>query len=97
MSPDGKYLAVGGSSGLQIFRFNRANPITKFIGVLTSSPIVQVFWDNSGHVYALSQTYVSSPSTGKLFVYTVTSKGVTQAPGSPHNITNAQNLIVLPK
>ena len=97
MSPDGKYLAVGGSSGLQIFHFNGANPITKFTGVLTSSPIFQVFWDNSGHVYALSQTYPSSPSTGKLFVYTVTSKGVTQAPGSPHTITNAQNVIVLPK
>jgi hypothetical protein len=30
MSPDGKYLAVGGSSGLEIFHFNGANPITKF-------------------------------------------------------------------
>jgi hypothetical protein len=97
MSPDGKYLAVGGSSGLQIFHFNGANPMTKLTGVLTSSPIVQVFWDNSGHVYALSQSYPSGPSTGKLFVYTVTSKGTTQAPGSPHIITNAQNLIVLPK
>lgn len=97
MSPDGKYLAVGGSSGLQIFHFNGANPITKFTGLLTSSPISQIFWDNSGHVYALNQTYTSSPSKGKLFVYTVTSKGVTQAPGSPHAITNAQELIVLPK
>jgi hypothetical protein len=97
MSPDGKYLAVGGSSGLQIFHFNGANPITKFTGVLTSSPIVQVLWDNSGHLYALSQSYPSGPSTGKLFVYTVTSKGATQAPGSPHIITNALNLIVLPK
>jgi hypothetical protein len=97
MSPDGKYLAVGGSSGLQIFHFNGANPITRFTGVLTSSPIIQLFWDNSGHVYALSQTYPSTPSTGKLFVYTVTSKGVTQAPGSPHIIANVQNLIVLPK
>jgi hypothetical protein len=97
MSPDGKYLAVGGSSGLQIFHFNGANPITKFTGVLTSSPIVQVLWDNSGHVYALSQSYVSSPSTGKLFIYTVTSKGVTLAPGSPHAIANAQDFIVQPK
>jgi len=95
MSPDGKYLAVGGSAGLEIFHFNGANPITKFTGVLTSSPIVQVFWDNSGHVYALSQTYAGSPS--RLFIYTVSSKGVTEAPGSPHGISNAQNLIVLPK
>ncbi len=97
MSPDGKYLAVGGSAGLQIFHFNGANPITKFTGVLTSRPIVQVFWDNSGHLYALSQAYPTTTTTGKLFVYTVTSKGATQAPGSPHIIVNAQNLIVLPK
>ncbi len=91
MSPDGKYLAVGGSTGFQIFHFNGANPITKFTGLLNTSPITQIFWDNSGHVYALSQ------SAAKLYVYTVTSKGVTQAPGSPHKITNAQSLIVLPK
>jgi hypothetical protein len=96
MSPDGKYLAVGGSSGLEIFHFNGANPITKFSGLLTNSRIGQIFWDNSGHVYALSVT-ATRPSKGKLFVYTVTSKGVTQAPGSPHTITNAQNVIVLPK
>ena len=96
MSPDGKYLAVGGTSGLEIFHFNGANPITKFSGLLTNSPISQIFWDNSGHVYALSQIY-NTPSKSKLFVYTVTSQGVNQAPGSPHTITNAQNVIVLPK
>jgi hypothetical protein len=95
MSPNGKYLAVGGTSGLEIFHFNGGNPITKFSGLLTNSPISQIFWDNSGHVYALSTS--STTGKGKLFVYTVTSKGVTQAPGSPHTITNAQNVIVLPK
>jgi hypothetical protein len=95
-SPDGKYLAVGGT-GLQIFHFNGANPLTKFTGRIGSEPIAQIFWDNSGHVYALSTTYTSNPSTGKLFVYTVSAKGVTQAPGSPYTITNGQNLIVLPK
>ena len=91
MSPNGKYLAVGGSNGLQIFHFNGANPITKFTGLLTSSLINQIFWDNANHVYAISQP------GNKLFVYTVTSKGVTQAPGSPHTIERPQNLIVLPK
>ena len=91
MSPSGKYLAVGGGSGFQIFHFNGANPITKFTGLLTSSPINQIFWDNANHVYAISQ------KAGKLFVYTVTSTGVTQAPGSPHAIKSPQNLIVLPK
>jgi Rieske Fe-S protein len=91
MSPSGKFLAVGGTLGLQIFHFNGANPITKFTARLTSSPIDQIFWDNANHVYAISY------QAGKLFVWTVTSTGVTRAPGSPHTITNPQNLIVLPK
>ena len=91
MSPNGKFLAVGGSAGFQIFHFNGANPITKFTGRLTSSPIDQIFWDNANHVYAISR------GAGKLFVWTVTSGGVTRAPGSPHSIANVQNLIVLPK
>ena len=91
MSPDGKYLAVGGSGGLQIFHFNGANPITKFTGLLTTSGIDQLFWDNANHLYALSR------NAAKLYVFTVTSTGVTQAPGSPHGITNPANLVVLPK
>ena len=91
MSPDGKFLAVGGSSGLQIFHFNGAKPITRYTGLLTANEIDQVFWDNAGHLYALS------PRAGKLYVFTVTSTSVTQAPGSPHTITNPQNIIVLPK
>jgi len=91
MSPNGKFLAVGGSAGFQIYHFNGANPITKFTARLTSSPINQIFWDNANHVYAISY------QAGKLFVWTVTSAGVTRAPGSPHSIANLQNLIVLPK
>jgi len=91
MSPSGKYLAVGGSTGFQVFHFNGANPITKFTARLTTSPIDQIFWDNANHVYAISY------QAGKLFVWTVTSTGVTRAPGSPHTITNPQNLIVRPK
>jgi hypothetical protein len=91
MSPSGKYLAVGGTSGFQIFHFNGANPITKFTGLLTGNTIDQIFWDNVNHVYAISW------SKNKLFVWTVTSTGVTRAPGSPHLIPNVQNLIVLPK
>lgn len=91
MSPNGKYLAVGGSSGMQVFHFNGANPITKFTGLLTTNPIDQMFWDNANHLYAISR------SKGKLWVWTVTSTGVTRAPGSPHSITTPDNLIVLPK
>jgi len=91
MSPDGKYLAVGGSKGLQLFHFNGANPLTKFTGLITSDSIDQMFWDNANHLYAISR------KAGKLFVYTVTSTGVTRAPGSPHAIAGAQNIVVLPK
>jgi len=91
MSPSGKFLAVGGTAGFQIFHFNGANPITKFTGLLTGNPINQIFWDNANHVYAISW------SKNKLFVWTVTSTGVTRAPGSPHAITSPQSLIVLPK
>ena len=91
MAPSGKYLAVGGTSGLQLFHFNGANPITKFTGLITTDPINQLFWDNSNHLYALSQ------NSGKLFVFTVTSSGAKEAPGSPYSITSPINLIVLPQ
>jgi hypothetical protein len=91
MSPSGKYLAVGGSLGLQLFHFNGANPITKLTGDLTASPVDQLFWDNANHVFAISR------SGGKLYVFTVTSTGAKQAPGSPHKIAGPQYAIVLPK
>src|SRR5437762_14165240 len=91
MSPNGRFLAVGGTSGLQIFHFNGANPITKYTGLLVSKEVDQVFWDNAHHLYAISR------AAGKLYVFTVTSTGVTQAPGSPHAIALPEYLIVLPK
>jgi 6-phosphogluconolactonase (cycloisomerase 2 family) len=91
MSPSGKYLAVAGTSGMQIFHFNGANPITKYTGLLVTKQVDQMFWDNQNHLYALSR------SAGKLYVFTVTSTSVTQASGSPHSITNPEYLIVLPR
>jgi hypothetical protein len=89
-SPSGKLLAVAGT-GLQIFHFNGANPITQFTGLLTTDTIDSVYWDNANHLYAISG------SAGKLYVFNVTATKVTQAPGSPHKITTPQSLIVLPK
>jgi hypothetical protein len=91
MSPSGKFLAVGGSTGLQIFNFNGANPITQLTGLLSNAPITQISWDNSNHVYALSDL------AGELFVFTVTASGATPAPGSPHRAWGARYLTVLPK
>lgn len=91
MSPNGKLLAVSGTTGLQVFHFNGANPITRFTKLLTTSSVSQVLWDNANHLYAISY------SANKLWVFTVTSTGVSQAPGSPYAITSPGNMIVLPK
>jgi hypothetical protein len=91
MSPSGKFLAVAGNLGLQIFHFNGANPITKYTNLLVSKQVDQVFWDNSNHLYAIGRT------AGKLWVFTVTATSVTQAPGSPHSITGPDYVMVLPK
>ncbi len=90
-SPSGKYLALGGDAGLQLFHFNGAEPVTHFTGLLTSDQINQTFWDNNDHLYAISQP------AGKLFVFTVTPTKVTEAPGSPYSITNPQNIAVVPR
>jgi hypothetical protein len=91
MSPSGKLLAVAGSTGLEVFHFNGASPITPYTGSLTKNEIDQVFWDNANHLYAISNT------AGKLYVLTVTPTSYRQAPGSPYTITSPQNLIVLPR
>jgi hypothetical protein len=91
MAPSGKLLAVAGTSGLQVFHFNGANPITHYTGLLASAQIDQMYWDNVNHLYAISQ------SAGKLFVFTITPTTVNQASGSPYAIAHPQNIIVQPK
>jgi hypothetical protein len=91
MSPSGKFLAVAGSAGLQVFHFNGSNPISHYTGLLTKDEIDQIFWDNSNHLYAISRP------TNKLFVITITSTSVKQAIGSPYTVTSPQSLVVLPK
>ncbi|MGE5110339.1 MAG: Ig-like domain-containing protein [Acidobacteriaceae bacterium] len=100
ISPSGQFLAVGGTAtfsgeegtqtpGLQVFRFNGANPITPYSKVLTTAPIDEIHWDNNNHLYALSN------STRKLYVYTVTSTSITAAPGSPYTIASSPNALVI--
>ncbi len=90
MAPSGKLVAVAGTSGLQVFHFNGANPITAYTGLLTTNEIDQMFWDNHNHLYAISRT------AGRLYVFTVTPSEHRQAPGSPHAISNPDNVIVQP-
>lgn len=94
MSPSGKVLATAGT-GLQIFHFNGASPITNFgSALLPGVSINQLAWDNNNHLYALSY------ATSKLYVYTVTTTSISEASGSPYTVDNAygnSGLIVVPK
>ena len=85
ISPSNKYLAVAGS-GLEVFHFNGANPVTKLKSLLSNVKILQAGWDNNGHLYALSSSH--------LYVYTVTSTSVTEASGSPYSIPSAESMMV---
>lgn len=91
MSPSGKFLAVGGSSGLEVFHFNGADPITLFTGLLMNDPVDQISWDNGNNFYAISR------STSKLSVFTVPATSVTQASGSPYTIINPTAVVVVPR
>lgn len=90
MSKNGKLLAVSGVSGLQIFHFNGAMPVTHYTGLLTTDRIDQMFWDHNHHLFAISG------SANKFYVYTITSTSVTAAPGSPFTINSPADLIVQP-
>jgi hypothetical protein len=89
MSPSGRVLAIAGASGVQVFRFNGANPVTAFSGLMTRDEVDQMFWDDANHLYAVSR------SAGKLFVFTVTETGCRPAPGSPYSIGSPFGLAVL--
>ena len=90
MSPSGNLLAIAGQEGLQVFHFNGANPITHYTGLLTKTPIDQMFWDNNNHLYAISRT------AGKLYVFKITPTGHGMAPGSPYTVSTPDNIIVQP-
>jgi hypothetical protein len=81
ISPSGSLLAVAGSYGFELFHFNGGNPITKIAGLVASDPVTELGWDKAGHLYVLTQS--------KLYVYTATTSGVTEATGSPYTLTGA--------
>jgi hypothetical protein len=63
--------------GIQIFNFNGAAPLTPYTTLLSGTPIDGVAWDNSNHLYAISQ------SRNELYVFTVTPTSVTQEASWP--------------
>lgn len=79
-SPDGSMLVLysGGASnitlgsGIEIYNFNGADPLTLKTTLLTGTPITKVAWDTS------HQMYVISDAQNKLWVFNVTATSVTQ-------------------
>lgn len=90
-SPAGNLLALGGTSGLQVFHFNGSNPITPYTGLLATHELSHLAWDSHDHLYGISQ-----PS-GRLYAFRVTTTGYKQASGSPYSIGTPQAITVLSK
>lgn len=88
MSPSGKLLAVAGTGGLQVFHFNGAGPITRYTGLLSTSEMDQIFWDNSNHLYAIGS------KANKLAVFTVTPTSWTWV--ATYTVNSPVGLIVQP-
>lgn len=91
--PTGTYLAVPGSTGLQIYTFS--NGTLTSAGTETISGGVQmVAWDTSGNVYALNTT------SGQLYVYHTTNGVPAAVSGSPYSVgattSGVQGLAVAP-
>jgi hypothetical protein len=94
-SPDGTMfvLYAGGQgsgtlgNGIEIYNFNAASPLTLNTTLLNGTPISQVAWDTSNHLYAISQ------SANKLWVYNVTrssmAESATLSIGSPFSMVVA--------
>ena len=89
-APSSSYGLTPTGTGLQIFHFNGASPITKYSAVLTTTPIDSIVWDKFNHLFAISK------STKKLYVYTITPTTIVPASGSPYAISSPSTLFVKP-
>jgi hypothetical protein len=93
MSPSGELLAAGGSVGVLLYHFNGGSPPTKYKTLLAGTDIFSILGDNDNHMYALGN---DSNGANKLWIYTVTSTGSSEAPGSPYSIANAGGMYIQP-
>ncbi|MGB6691215.1 MAG: hypothetical protein WBE76_25560 [Terracidiphilus sp.] len=75
-SPSGNLFVIWSNgeqgNGIEIYNFNGAAPLTPYKALLSGTPIDQVAWDGSNHLYAISN------SQNKLYVFTVTPTSVTE-------------------
>jgi hypothetical protein len=95
-SPSGEIFAAyadngsgPGGNGIQLYKFNGGSPLIPYKTLLNGTPIDQVLWDNSNHLYAISK------SENKLYVFTVTTTSVVQntawSIGSPFQMVVVSN------
>jgi hypothetical protein len=92
IDPTGKFLALAVNTGIQLYHFNGAEPITPFPGFIsTPGPIYQLSWDQNGYLYAQEQ------ASGAMHVYSVTSAKVKELSGSPTVVPIGQSFIVRSK
>jgi hypothetical protein len=79
LNPTGTVVALAVDSGIQFYKFNGASPITPLFSIVGESGyFVALAWDKSNHLYALNG------QSGKLHVWTVTTKSAVEAPDSPY-------------
>lgn len=75
-SPSGQFVAsyLGAGTGVWIYKFNGAAPLTYVAQALNdgSTSITGVAWDSSNHLYAISR------GQNKLYMFTVTATSITQ-------------------
>ncbi len=87
--PSGRWLAIAGSSGLEIFRY--ANGVLSGGTTLISNDgPSQIVWDGAGHLFAIGQ------DSGNLYVFDVVNGVATPAPGSPYTVPIYSYLTVQP-
>ncbi|MFZ0707175.1 MAG: hypothetical protein WAM71_16370 [Candidatus Korobacteraceae bacterium] len=109
--PNGKYLALAGSVGLdyeqaavQVYRLQPGGKLASVGGPVIVPGIFNfttVAWDSSNHVFAVQHcfpgyTCTRDASQTGLYIFNVSDNGVTLAPGSPHVIENPVEVAVLP-
>ncbi|HEV2132729.1 MAG TPA: hypothetical protein VGR47_00565 [Terracidiphilus sp.] len=90
LAPSNAVLPAALGNNLQLFHFNGSSPITSMTGQIPVKGLMSVLqWDTSSHLYGLNI------STKMLRVFTVTSNGLVEDPGSPMAINGAQSLFVV--
>jgi hypothetical protein len=88
IAPSGKLLAVAGSTGLQIFHFSGVSPVTAYTGLLVTSGVNAMYWDNNNHLYAIGN------AANKLWVFTITP--TSHALVATYTVNEPAGLIVQP-